>query len=168
MLGVSSHQSLQDSTRGGFGIGSKVVEAIPGNQTSAETLQNAVEFISTLGKIPIRVKESPGFLVSRILGMYLMEATILVDEGRSTPKELDRALTAWGMQIGPSQLADFLGLDLILQLILIMGEVYGEKLSGSREASWPPRPLRTVHEAFTSHGSSTAGESLGLIHPSCG
>jgi 3-hydroxyacyl-CoA dehydrogenase len=51
----------------------------------------------------------------------------LVEEGRATPGEIDRALTAWGMQIGPFQLADFIGFDVLLDIAQVMERSYGER-----------------------------------------
>ncbi len=68
----------------------RVVEVIPGRMTSAETLRQASHIISGLGKTPIRIKECPGFLVNRILGVCLMEAMPLVEEHQATPDDLDR------------------------------------------------------------------------------
>ncbi len=119
----------------------KAVEVVAGDHTSVETLEHALAFLSMFGKIPIRVKENPGFLVNRIVGVYLLEAMRLVEEGRATPGEVDRALTTWGMQIGPFQLADLVGLDVLLDIARVMHRSHGEKFRVS--------PL---HEQFVASG----------------
>lgn len=105
----------------------RVVEVVPGRWTSAEACAEAINFLNHAEKVPILVKETPGFLVNRMAGAYLAEAMHAVDEGVVTPARLDEALKAWGMGIGPFELADLIGLDLLQAIARNMEEAYGAR-----------------------------------------
>ncbi|MER3458301.1 MAG: 3-hydroxybutyryl-CoA dehydrogenase, partial [Chloroflexota bacterium] len=89
----------------------KLVEVIPGLDTSQETVDDVVQFAESLRKIPVVVQECPGFLVNRLLMPYLNEATIALGEGAATASEIDAAMVDFGMPMGPFTLMDMLGLD---------------------------------------------------------
>lgn len=88
----------------------KLVEVIKGKQTSDETVQRAVKYVQSIGKLPVVVKDSPGFIVNRILMPYLIEAVKMYDEGVSI-EGVDRAMVKWGMPMGPFRLMDEIGID---------------------------------------------------------
>jgi len=88
----------------------KLVEVIAARQTSPEVLQRAVRFTQEIGKFPVVVKDSPGFLVNRILMPYLIEAGHLFEAGASVA-DLDRAMLDFGMPMGPMRLLDEVGVD---------------------------------------------------------
>ena len=106
----------------------KLVEVIPGLDTSADTIDTAVQFAESLRKLPVQVNECAGFLVNRVLAPYLNEAVRCLEEGLATPAEIDDAVRAAGMPMGPLALADMLGLDLCLDVGRQMYEEYGERL----------------------------------------
>ena len=87
-----------------------LVEVIRGRETSDVTVATIFALAKTLGKTPVVVKDAPGFLVNRILTPYLSEAVSLVLEGCRI-EDVDRALTAFGMPVGPLALLDDVGLD---------------------------------------------------------
>ena len=87
-----------------------LVEVIRGPRTSDETVATIFGLAKTLGKTPVVVKDSPGFLVNRILAPYLSEAVRLVRDGCSI-EDVDRAMTDFGMPVGPLALLDDIGLD---------------------------------------------------------
>jgi 3-hydroxybutyryl-CoA dehydrogenase len=91
----------------------KLVEIMPGKNTSAETLKAAEEFALQLGKDPVVCKnEAPAGIVSRVLGQLLNEATWMVESGVADPKDIDKAMTLGANHpMGPLQLIDFIGLD---------------------------------------------------------
>jgi 3-hydroxyacyl-CoA dehydrogenase len=89
----------------------KLVEVIPGLDTSEETVDDVVMFAEGLRKIPVVVQECPGFLVNRLLMPYLNEATKALEEGAATAAEIDQAVVTWGMPMGPFTLMDMLGID---------------------------------------------------------
>jgi 3-hydroxyacyl-CoA dehydrogenase/enoyl-CoA hydratase/3-hydroxybutyryl-CoA epimerase len=88
-----------------------LVEVVRTESSSEETVQQAVAFTQHIGKLPLPVKSSPGFLVNRILMPYLVEAFTLYDEGVA-PEAIDKAATDFGMPMGPVELADTVGLDI--------------------------------------------------------
>lgn len=99
-----------------------LVEVIPGLQTSEGTVEDAMGFLQELRNHrfplqPIRVKETPGFLVNRILGRMLGEAYACYEEGIASPRDIDLAMKAGaGMPMGPLELSDMIGIDVIWHL----------------------------------------------------
>lgn len=91
----------------------QLVEIVRGEQTSDEMLNRARAFTTAIGRLPLDVKSSPGFLVNRILMPYLIEAMQLAGEGVSLA-EIDNQALKFGMPMGPIQLADTVGLDICL------------------------------------------------------
>ena len=88
-----------------------LVEIIRGLDTDEKVVQQALAFAKNIGKLPLAVKSSPGFLVNRILMPYILEAVTMVDEG-IPPEVIDKAATDYGMPMGPIELADTVGLDI--------------------------------------------------------
>lgn len=89
----------------------QLVEIIFAENTNQKMLDNAASFVKKIGRLPLPVKSSPGFLVNRILMPYIMEAVMMVGEGIA-PEEIDRAALSFGMPMGPIELADVVGLDI--------------------------------------------------------
>lgn len=92
----------------------KLVEIMPGKNTSQETLDTAEAFAKELGKDPVVCKsEAPAGIVSRILGQLLNEATWLVDSGVAEAEDIDKAMKLGANHpMGPLTLIDFIGLDI--------------------------------------------------------
>lgn len=88
-----------------------LVEVVRGRQTSDETLAAGVGFVKQIGKTPLIVSDSPGFLVNRILMAYGNEAGLLLEEGASVER-VDHAMEAFGMPMGPFTMMDVVGLDI--------------------------------------------------------
>jgi len=107
----------------------KLVEVIPGLDTSQETVDDVVMFTESLRKIPVVVQECPGFLVNRLLMPYINEATKALEEGAATATEIDQAVVGWGMPMGPFTLMDMLGLDVIAHVGEYLYSEYGERAS---------------------------------------
>ena len=104
-----------------------LVEIIRGNETDEKVAQQALAFGKNIGKLPLAVKSSPGFLVNRILMPYILEAVTMVDEG--IPAEvIDKAATDYGMPMGPIELADTVGLDICKSVANILSEALGMPL----------------------------------------
>jgi 3-hydroxyacyl-CoA dehydrogenase/enoyl-CoA hydratase/3-hydroxybutyryl-CoA epimerase len=92
-----------------------LVEIVKGVGTSDKTIGRLAAFCGTIGKLPAKVSNYPGFVVNRALTPYLMEAMVLMDEG--VPKEIiDTAALRFGMPMGPVTLADQVGLDIGLHV----------------------------------------------------
>ncbi len=87
-----------------------LVEVVRHDQLDAEVEKRALAFCRALGKLPVAVRGTPGFLVNRILMPYLLEAIRLYHEGVPGPV-LDKAAKNFGMPMGPIELADTVGLD---------------------------------------------------------
>ncbi len=103
----------------------KLVEIIPGLDTSQETIDDIVMFTESLRKIPVVVQECPGFLVNRLLMPYLNEAALTLQEGAATAREMDEEMVKFGWPMGPFTLMDMLGMDVIYHTGLYMSEEYG-------------------------------------------
>jgi 3-hydroxyacyl-CoA dehydrogenase / enoyl-CoA hydratase / 3-hydroxybutyryl-CoA epimerase len=88
-----------------------LVEIVVGQKTLPELVPRAAAFIRQIDRLPLPVKSAPGFLVNRVLAPYLMAAMRCVDEGIA-PETVDEAALAFGMPMGPIELADTVGLDI--------------------------------------------------------
>ena len=88
----------------------KLVEVVKGECTSEETVLKATQFVKKTGKLPVVVKDSPGFLVNRILMPYLIEAVHLANGGNDV-EHIDKLLRKFGMPMGPFRLIDEVGGD---------------------------------------------------------
>ena len=92
-----------------------LVEIIPAEGTSGDSIATAARFVQALGKLPVVVRDRPGFLVNRVLMPYLLEAVRLVDQGHP-PQVIDHAMLKFGMPMGPLRLLDEVGLDVALHV----------------------------------------------------
>ncbi len=90
-----------------------LVEIVAGRTTHAALLPRAAAFVRQIDRLPLPVRSAPGFLVNRILAPYLMTAMRCVDEGIA-PEVVDEAALAFGMPMGPLELADTVGLDICM------------------------------------------------------
>lgn len=104
-----------------------LVEIVRTGQTSDETIATAVNFCKSIGKTPIVVKDSCGFLVNRILLPYLTEAGFLLEEGVSFER-IDNICQRFGMPMGPFTLMDEIGLDVGYKVALILQENFGPRM----------------------------------------
>ena len=91
----------------------QLVEVVFSSNTNPEIGKKAAAFVRQIDKLPLPVKDSPGFLVNRVLGPYMLNAFRLLDEGYK-PETLDAAMESFGMPMGPAELADTVGLDICL------------------------------------------------------
>jgi 3-hydroxyacyl-CoA dehydrogenase/enoyl-CoA hydratase/3-hydroxybutyryl-CoA epimerase/3-hydroxyacyl-CoA dehydrogenase/enoyl-CoA hydratase/3-hydroxybutyryl-CoA epimerase/enoyl-CoA isomerase len=107
-----------------------LVEVIRGPATSDATVATAVAHAKRLGKCPVVVQDSPGFLVNRILMPYLHEAVELLREGVAMHR-IDRAARAFGMPMGPIELYDMIGLDTAFYAGLVMAAAFGDRIDAS-------------------------------------
>jgi 3-hydroxyacyl-CoA dehydrogenase/enoyl-CoA hydratase/3-hydroxybutyryl-CoA epimerase len=106
-----------------------LVEIVVGTGTNRDLVAPAAAFVRQIDKLPLPVKSAPGFLVNRVLAPYLMAAMKAVDDGLA-PETVDEAALAFGMPMGPIELADTVGLDICVAV--------GKLLGGRGE---PPRRL---------------------------
>lgn len=101
----------------------QLVEVVQGERTSQEVVDKAVAFVRKIDRLPLPVKSSPGFLVNRILMPYLLEGIALLNEGVPMTA-IDKAMTDFGMPMGPVTLADTVGLDVCLSVANYLGKYY--------------------------------------------
>ncbi len=112
-----------------------LVELIRGLATSDATLATAKEFAVALGKTPITVKNSPGFVVNRILCPMINEAIFCLQEGLATAEDIDAGMKLGTNQpIGPLALADMIGLDIMIAVMNVFYE-------GFNDPKYRPAPL---------------------------
>jgi 3-hydroxyacyl-CoA dehydrogenase len=128
----------------------KLVEVIPTAETSQDTLDTSIALVESLRKLPVRVKECAGFLVNRLLMPYIGEAAWALQDGAATAKEIDEAMTAFGMPMGPFLLADTLGIDVCYKVAQILEAAYGERAR-------PPAILGELYERKRFGAKSGAG-----------
>jgi 3-hydroxyacyl-CoA dehydrogenase/enoyl-CoA hydratase/3-hydroxybutyryl-CoA epimerase len=93
----------------------ELVEVVKGSRTDKKIIDEAISFVHKLNRLPLPVKSSPGFLVNRILMPYLLEAVNMINEG-IPPIIIDKAMTDFGMPMGPILLSDTVGLDVCLSV----------------------------------------------------
>jgi 3-hydroxyacyl-CoA dehydrogenase/enoyl-CoA hydratase/3-hydroxybutyryl-CoA epimerase len=91
----------------------QLVEVVAAQRTSEDMARKAAAFVRQIDKLPLPVKDSPGFLVNRVLGPYMQNAFRMLDEGVKA-ETIDAAMEAFGMPMGPIELADTVGLDICL------------------------------------------------------
>src|SRR6195256_2212170 len=104
----------------------KLVEVVIGTETSDATIARALGFVRQIAKLPVIVRESPGFLVNRVLFPYLLEAADLFENGASG-QEIDDALLQWGMPMGPLRLIDEIGVDVTVDIANTLEKAYGKR-----------------------------------------
>lgn len=92
----------------------KLVEVVRSSGTSQMTFDKLLQFVQQLGKTPVRCKDTPGFIVNRLLLPYMAQAIELVERGDAAPEDVDVAMKLGaGYPMGPFELMDFVGLDTV-------------------------------------------------------
>lgn len=103
-----------------------LVEIITTPMTSTQTIVDSINLVKRLGKTPIVVKDSCGFVVNRILLGYIDEAGRLLEEGGDV-QTIDKTVTDFGMPMGPFTLSDEVGLDVGIKVMHILENAFGER-----------------------------------------
>lgn len=104
-----------------------LVEVVKAEGADLLMIEKAIAFVRASDKLPLPVKSAPGFLVNRLLLPYMLEAVSLLEEGVSGPT-IDAAAVAFGMPMGPIELADKVGLDICLAALEKMATYFGGKV----------------------------------------
>lgn len=112
-----------------------LIEIIPGLATSAETTARTRAFAESLGKQVVEVQDEPGFVVNRILIPMLNEAVFVLGQGTASIQDIDKGCRiGLNHPMGPLELADFVGLDTVLDIVRILQKATGD-------AKYRPAPL---------------------------
>ncbi len=120
----------------------KLVEVIPALQTEQATTDLALAMAAKIGKTAITCKDTPGFVVNRLLVPYLLDAVRLLEEGVASAEDIDTAMKlGCGMPMGPLELQDFAGADIGYHV----GNIFYEYMKEARFA--PPGLLRNMVKA---------------------
>jgi len=105
----------------------QLVEVIAGHDTSQETIDSCVEFVKSIGKVPVRVAEAPGFVVPRLLVPMINEAAFMAMEGVASPEDIDTAMQLGANHpVGPLALGDMIGLDVCLSVMETLSRETGD------------------------------------------
>ncbi|MDH3422925.1 MAG: 3-hydroxyacyl-CoA dehydrogenase NAD-binding domain-containing protein [Gemmatimonadota bacterium] len=107
-----------------------LVEVVRGAATTDQAVATVYAFALALGKVPVVVRDGPGFLVNRILGPYLNEAGFLLGDGAAV-EQIDRVAKAFGMPMGPLRLIDEIGIDVSGHAGAALHEALGDRMSPS-------------------------------------
>ncbi|MFL6541932.1 MAG: 3-hydroxyacyl-CoA dehydrogenase NAD-binding domain-containing protein [Chthoniobacterales bacterium] len=113
----------------------KLVEVVVGEQTSAETRDRALAFARQVGKLPVVVRDRPGFLVNRVLFPYLLDAAEMYELGGDA-KQIDDAMVSWGMPMGPLRLIDEIGVDITIDIADTLEKAFGRRDRAAAVLHW--------------------------------
>ncbi len=140
-----------------------LVEVIRGAGTREEEVRKGCTFVTAIDKFPLIVKSAPGFLVNRVLAPYMMGAMQRLEQGE-TKEKIDEAARAFGMPMGPIELADTVGLDICAHVGRILGQSDGNakldamitagklgKKSGEGFYLWKDGKPQTEKKPFDKH-----------------
>jgi 3-hydroxyacyl-CoA dehydrogenase / enoyl-CoA hydratase / 3-hydroxybutyryl-CoA epimerase len=104
----------------------RLVEVVVAKETSEETRERSLAFVRQIGKLPVIVRDSPGFLVNRVLFPYLLDAAEIFERGLEADR-IDNALLKWGMPMGPLRLIDEIGVDITIDIANTLEKAYGRR-----------------------------------------
>src|SRR5688500_3774369 len=105
-----------------------LVEVIMGANTSDQTVATIFELAKKMGKMPVVVKDGPGFLVNRLLMPYMVEAAFFLQEGMSIETVDQAYVKEFGMPMGPFELMDEIGLDVCIKVFRIFKKAFGSRI----------------------------------------
>lgn len=143
----------------------QLIEVVHGAQTSPAVLDRAVRFVQGIGKLPVVVKDSPGFVVNRILLPYLVEAGQLFAGGASV-FDIDSTMLDFGMPMGPLRLIDEVGMDVSDHVARHLSASFGERmplpatLATAVERGWLGRKAGKGFYVYPKKGEPTLHEPV--------
>jgi len=105
-----------------------LVEVIPGEKTSPQTIATVVDLALAMGKVPVVVKDVAGFLVNRVLAAYMLEAAQMVEEGTPVSK-VDCIAEEYGMPMGPIRLMAEVGVEVMRKVLHQLQGAYGKNMA---------------------------------------
>jgi len=113
----------------------KFVEMVRGEKTSETTIAHAVTLVKQLGKDHVLVRDFPGFVANRVMMLAVNECAFVVQDNVAEPADVDKVFRlAFGHNMGPLATADLIGLDTVLNSILVLFEEY-------KDSKYRPCPL---------------------------
>jgi 3-hydroxybutyryl-CoA dehydrogenase len=105
----------------------RLVEVVVPESTNQQTIDEAMLFCDTIDRVTVRVKDTPGFIVNRLLVPFIFDAIHLVESGTASAEDVDQACRiGLNHAMGPLATADLIGLDTLLYIAEAMFEEYGE------------------------------------------
>ena len=105
----------------------KLVEIVSTPSTTEETVRDAMQLCEKMGRVPVQVKDTPGFIANRLLVPFIFDAIDLLDSGVATAEDVDMACkVGLNHAMGPLATADLIGLDTLKLIAESMFEEYGE------------------------------------------
>jgi len=104
----------------------KLVEVISGEKTDGDLIRPMVDFVNGIEKIPVVVKDSPGFIVNRVARHYYLESLHLLEENAADIGTIDALLRSAGFKLGPFELMDLIGNDVNLEVSRLMYEAFNK------------------------------------------
>lgn len=105
-----------------------LVEVIRSDKSSDETIATVFDLAKRMGKMPVVVKDGPGFLVNRLLLPYMAEAAFLLAEGMDVEKVDKAYVQQFGMPMGPFELMDSVGLDVCVKVLKIFKKAFPDRV----------------------------------------
>ena len=127
----------------------KLVEVVGTITTAPDVMDEAVKFVASLGKAPIRTSDRSGFIVNRLLVPYLLDAIRALEEGAGSVEDIDKGMKlGCGYPMGPFTLLDFVGLETTYYIANIMFDEF-------REKRFAPPPLLKRLVLAGHHGKKT-------------
>lgn len=127
----------------------KLVEVVRTIATAPGPYRAAVDFVHSLGKEPVEAKDASGFIVNRLLVPYMLDAIRALEHGLASIEDIDKAMVlGTGYPMGPFTLGDFVGLDTLFRIAVIMREEYAE-------TRFAPPPLLRRLVTLGYHGRKT-------------
>jgi 3-hydroxybutyryl-CoA dehydrogenase len=127
----------------------KLVEVVRTIAVDQTTYRATIAFARSLGKEPVEAKDSPGFIVNRLLVPYMLDAIRSLEQGLASTEDIDKSMTlGTGYPMGPFTLGDFVGLDTLYFIAEIMFEEF-------REPRFAPPPLLKRMVTLGYHGRKT-------------
>jgi 3-hydroxybutyryl-CoA dehydrogenase len=104
----------------------KLVELIKGGQTSESTVKTASSFVESLGKTVVQSLDKTGFIVNKALMPFLNESIRLLEQRVASREDIDKAfMLGTNHPMGPLQLSDFIGVDVVFQTLKVLEAEYG-------------------------------------------
>jgi 3-hydroxyacyl-CoA dehydrogenase/enoyl-CoA hydratase/3-hydroxybutyryl-CoA epimerase len=148
----------------------QLVEIVRGPKTSALTVERALRFVKSIGKLPVLVKDSPGFLVNRVLLPYMVEAARLFREGHRLAN-IDSVMLDFGMPMGPLRLTDEVGLDVAAHVVYeLQGRLahlgqLDDTLERMMAKGWMGRKSGKGFYKYDTGGNESPNSELGSFQP---